>query len=187
MYTTSDFRMGLKIEINGEPFIIVDFQHVKPGKGTAFTRTKIKSLFSGLVNERTFRSGDKVDRPDLEEKEMQFLYQDGDEFHFMELGTYEQTFLTPQQLGDNKLFLKEQMTISALYHNGKPIGVEIPNFVELKIVTTDPGVRGDTATGGTKPAILETGLSVQVPLFVNEGEVIRIDTRNSQYIERVKG
>lgn len=186
MYLTSDFRNGLKIEIEGDPYIIVDFQHVKPGKGGGFVRTKLKHLGSGLVLDKTFRSGEKVDKPDLVEKDMQFLYQDENDYHFMDTINYEQTFLNSEQLGDDKYYLKEQMVITILFHNNKPIGTEVPKFVELKIIKTDPGVRGDTATGGSKPAKLETGLVVQVPLFVNEGESIRVDTRTNQYIERVK-
>ena len=186
MYTTSDFRKGLKIEIEGEPYIIVDFQHVKPGKGGAFVRTRIKSLNSGNVIDMTFRSGDKVDTPDLEEREMQFLYETGGEYHFMDTKNYEQLFLTPDQLGENKDFLKENLVIKALFHNKRPIGVEIPMFVELKVTQTEPGVRGDTATGATKAATLESGAVIQVPLFVEEGDVLRIDTRTREYITRVK-
>ena len=186
MYTTSDFRKGLKVEIGGEPFVIVDFQHVKPGKGGAFVRTRLKSLLSGNVIDQTFRSGDRVDKPDLEEREMQFLYQTGDEFHFMDTQTYEQLFLTAEHLGESKDYLKENSVIKALFHNKRPIGVEVPMFVELKIVKSDPGIRGDTATGATKPATLESGAVIQVPLFVEEGDVVRIDTRTREYITRVK-
>jgi len=186
MYTTSDFRKGLKIEIDGEPFVIVDFQHVKPGKGGAFVRTRIKSLISGNVNDMTFRSGDKVDKPDLEEKEMQFLYETGGEYHFMDTQSFEQLFLTVDQLGESKDFLKENLVIKALFHNKRPLGVEVPMFVELKVVQTEPGVRGDTATGATKGATLESGAVIQVPLFVEEGDVLRIDTRTREYITRVK-
>jgi len=186
MYSTTDFRKGLKIEIGGEPFVIVDFQHVKPGKGGAFVRTRLKSLVSGNVIDQTFRSGDRVDKPDLEEREMQFLYQTGEEFHFMDTQSYEQLFLTAENLGENKDFLKENGTIKALFHNKRPIGVEVPMFVELKIIKSDPGIRGDTATGATKPATLESGAVIQVPLFVEEGDVIRIDTRTREYITRVK-
>ncbi len=186
MYTTTDFRKGLKIEIEGQPYVIVDFQHVKPGKGGAFVRTRIKSLMSGNTIDMTFRSGDKVDTPDLEEREMQFLYETGGEYHFMDTQNYEQLFLTPDQLGENKDFLKEGLVIKALFHNKRPIGVEIPMFVELKVTTTEPGVRGDTATGATKPATLESGAVIQVPLFVEEGDVLRIDTRTREYITRVK-
>jgi len=186
MYSTTDFRKGLKIEIGGEPFVIVDFQHVKPGKGGAFVRTRLKSLVSGNVIDQTFRSGDRVDKPDLEEREMQFLYQTGEEFHFMDTQTFEQLFLTAENLGENKDFLKENDIIKALFHNKRPIGVEVPMFVELKVMQSDPGIRGDTATGATKPATLESGAVIQVPLFVEEGDVIRIDTRTREYITRVK-
>jgi elongation factor P len=186
MYSTTDFRKGLKVEIRGEPFVIVDFQHVKPGKGGAFVRTRLKSLVSGNVIDPTFRSGDRVDKPDLEEREMQFLYETGGEFHFMETQTFEQLFLTADQLGGSKDFLKENIVIKALFHNKRPIGIEVPMFVELKIVKSEPGIRGDTATGVTKPATLESGAVIQVPLFVEEGDVVRIDTRTREYITRVK-
>ncbi|NWF54532.1 MAG: elongation factor P [Syntrophaceae bacterium] len=186
MYTTSDFRKGLKIEIEGEPYTIVDFQHVKPGKGGAFVRTRLKSLVSGNVLDMTFRSGDKVDKPDLEEREMQFLYETNGEYHFMDTNNYEQLFLTGDQMGDSKDFLKENLVIKALFHNKRPIGVETPTFVELKVIQTEPGVRGDTATGATKPATLESGAVIQVPLFINEGDILRIDTRTREYITRVK-
>lgn len=186
MYSTTDFRKGLKIEINGEPYVIVDFQHVKPGKGGAFVRTRLKSLVSGNVIDQTFRSGDRVDKPDLEEREMQFLYEAGGEFHFMDTQTFEQLFLTADQLGESKDYLKENLLIKALFHNKRPIGIEAPMFVELKVVQADPGVRGDTATGATKPVTLESGAVIQVPLFVEEGDTVRIDTRTRGYITRVK-
>ncbi|MBN2381671.1 elongation factor P [bacterium] len=186
MFTTSDFRIGLKVELEGEPYIIVDFQHVKPGKGTAFVRTRLKHLSTGNVLDKTFRSGEKFEKPDLEEKEMQFLYQDGDEYHFMDTTSYDQTFMTREQLGDQVNYLKEQMSITVLYHNGHPIGSEVPKHVELMVVKTEPGIRGDTATGATKPAQLESGVTVLVPLFVNEGEIIRVDTRTNTYLERVQ-
>jgi elongation factor P len=186
MYSTPDFRKGLKIELNGEPFTIVDFLHVKPGKGGAFVRTTLKSLISGNVIDRTFRSGEKIDKPNLEEKQMQFLYESEGEFHFMESETYEQLFLTENQLGDARNYLQENVSVSLLFHNGKPIGVEVPIFVELTVKQTEPGVRGDTASGGSKPATLETGMTVQVPLFINEGDVLKIDTRVGKYIERVR-
>ncbi len=186
MYSTTDFRKGLKIEIEGEPFVIVDFQHVKPGKGGAFVRTRVKSLITGNVNDLTFRSGDRVDKPDLEEREMQFLYETGGEYHFMDTKTFEQLFLTADQLGESKDFLKENLVIKASFHNKRPIGIEVPMFVELKVVGTEPGMKGDTATGATKPATLESGAVIQVPLFVQEGDVLRIDTRTHAYITRVK-
>ncbi len=186
MYSTPDFRKGLKIELNGEPFAIVDFLHVKPGKGGAFVRTTLKSLVTGNVIERTFRSGEKVGKPDLEEKTMQYLYESDGEFHFMDNETYEQLFLTEEQLGEARSYLQENVAVTVLFHNGKPIGVEPPMFVELKVASTEPGVRGDTAGGANKPATLETGMTVQVPLFVNEGDVLKIDTRTGRYMERVR-
>jgi len=186
MYSTTDFRKGLKIEIGGEPYLIVDFQHVKPGKGGAFVRTRLKSLVTGNVIDQTFRSGERVGKPDLEEREMQFLYETAGEFHFMDTNTYEQLFLTADQLGESKDFLKENLVIKALFHNRRPIGIEVPMFVEMRVVNSEPGVRGDTATGATKPATLESGAVIQVPLFVEEGDVVRIDTRTREYITRVK-
>ena len=186
MYTTSDFRKGLKVEIEGQPYVIVDFQHVKPGKGGAFVRTRMKSMVSGNVLDMTFRSGDKVDKPDLEEKDMQFLYETGGEYHLMDTNNYEQLFLTADQMGESKDFLKENLVIKAVFHNQRPIGVEVPMFVELKVAQTEPGVRGDTATGATKAATLESGAVIQVPLFVEEGDVLRIDTRTRDYITQVK-
>ncbi len=186
MYSTPDFRKGLKIELNGEPFTMVEFQHVKPGKGGAFVRTTLKSLITGNVIDRTFRSGEKVDKPDLEEKEMQYLYESEGEFHFMDSETYEQSFLTAEQLGDARNYLQENVTVTVLFHNGKPIGVDVPIFVELTVTAAEPGIKGDTAGGATKPATLETGMTVQVPLFVNEGDVLKIDTRTGKYMERVR-
>ncbi len=184
--STAEFRNGLKIEIDGEPYIIVEFQHVKPGKGGAFIRTKIKSLRTGNVIDRTYRSGEKVDVPDLEEKKMQYLYAADKDRVFMDTQTYEQISLDEKQLGDSIQYLKENMEIKVLYHKGQPINVEVPMFVELKIARTDPGVRGDTASGGSKPATLETGAVVKVPFYLNEGDTIKIDTRTGTFIERVK-
>lgn len=184
--STTEFRNGLKIEIDGEPYIIVDFQHVKPGKGGAFMRTKIKSLRTGNVIDRTYRSGEKVDTPELEEKKMQYLYAADKDRVFMDTTTYEQVSLNEDQLGESIQYLKENMEIKVLYHKGQPINIETPMFVELKIARTDPGVRGDTASGGSKPATLETGAVVKVPFYLNEGDVIKIDTRTGTFIERVK-
>jgi len=184
MIGISEFRKGLKIEIDGEPFIIVDFQHVKPGKGHAFIRTRLKSLLTGSVLDRTFRPSDKVDDPDLEQKEMQYLYKQGEEYCFMDSNTYEQISLTPDHLGETADFLQENCSVQVLFHNRNPIGIEVPTFVNLKVIETRPGVRGDTATGGTKPATLETGRVVQVPLFINEGDVLKVDTRTGDYVER---
>jgi len=181
---TSEFRKGMKIEIDGEPFEIIEFQHVKPGKGSAFTRTTIRSMISGRNLEPTFKSGDKVGRPDIEELEMQYLYREGDDFHFMDQKNFEQTYISEKQLGDAKNYLKENINASIVFFNGKAIGVTLPNSVELKIVKCDPGVRGDTVSGAGKPAVLETGHTITVPLFVNEGDVVKIDTRSGEYLTR---
>ncbi len=186
MYSTADFKKGLKIEIDGAPYVIVDFLHVKPGKGGAFVRTKLKSLLSGRVLDQTFRSGEKLKRPDLMEREMQFLYREGDDFHMMDNETYDQLVITAEQMGDATLFLTENLNVKVLFFNQQPVGVELPTFVELTVAETEPGVRGDTASGGNKPATLETGAVVQVPLFVNEGDRVRVDTRTGDYMERVK-
>jgi elongation factor P len=190
---TSEFRKGLKIEVDGEPFEIVEFQHVKPGKGSAFVRTAIRSLLSGRVLQPTFKSGDKVGKPDIEEREMQFLYKQGEDYYFMDTKNYEQTFLTESVLGDDKagtpakFFLKESVTASILFYNGKAIGVSLPNSVDLRVAKCDPGIRGDTVSGALKPATLETGYTVSVPLFINEGDVLKIDTRDGKYLTRVAG
>ncbi len=184
--STTEFRNGLKIEIDGEPYVIVEFQHVKPGKGGAFVRTKFKSLKSGNVTDKTFRAGEKVDVPDLEEKTMQYLYGADKDRVFMDTSSYEQVSLNEKQLGVSVSYLKENMEIKVLYHKGMPINIEVPMFVELAIARTDPGIRGDTASGGSKPATLETGAVVKVPLYMNEGDVIKIDTRTGTFIERVK-
>jgi elongation factor P len=185
MYDTSEIRKGLKIEMDGDVYSVVEFLHVKPGKGGAFIRTKLKSLSRGAVVEKTFRSGEKLGKPDLEEKRMQFLYGSEDQYCFMDAETYEQTFLTEDQLGSSREFLKENITIDVLFHNNKPIAVELPTFVELAISETEPGEKGDTVSGGTKAATLETGAVVQVPLFLNAGDVVKVDTRTGDYVERV--
>jgi elongation factor P len=182
---TSEFRKGLKIEIDGEPFEIVEFQHVKPGKGSAFVRTSIRSLLSGRVLQPTFKSGDKVGRPDIEEKEMQYLYKQGEDYYFMDTRSYEQTFINEKVLGEQRSFLKENVNASILFYNGKAIGVSLPNSVDLRVAKCDPGVRGDTVSGALKPAVLETGYQVQVPLFINEGDILKIDTRDGKYLTRV--
>jgi elongation factor P len=182
---TSDFRKGLKIEVDGEPFEIVEFQHVKPGKGSAFVRTSIRSLLTGRLLQPTFKSGDKVGKPDIEEREMQYLYQEGDDYYFMDTRNYEQTFVNGAALGDAKNFLKENINAAIMFYNGKAIGVTLPNSVDLKVTQCDPGVRGDTVSGALKPAKLETGYTVNVPLFVNEGDVLEIDTRDGKYLTRV--
>ena len=186
MISTADFRNGIVLLLEGELMQIVEFQHVKPGKGGAFVRTKFKSLKTGNVTDKTFRAGEKVDVPDLEEKTMQYLYGADTDRVFMDTSSYDQISLSEKQLGDSINYLKENMEIKVLYHKGKPINIEVPMFVELAIARTDPGYRGDTATGGSKPATLETGVVVKVPLFINEGDVVKIDTRTGTFIERVK-
>ena len=184
MITTSEFRNGAKLELQGEPFIIIEFQHVKPGKGGAFVRTKLKSLKSGNVIERTYRSGEKLQTPDLEEREMTFLYASGSQYTFMDTSNYEQLTFDRVQLGEGWDLLKENMNLTLLLHNGMPIGMELPVFVELKVVKTEPGVRGDTASGGSKPATLESGATIKVPLYLDEGVIVRVDTRTRAYVER---
>jgi len=182
--STSEFRNGAKLELDGEPYTIIEFQHVKPGKGGAFVRTKLKSLRTGNVIERTYRSGEKLPTPDLDEREMTFLYVEGDQYTFMDTTTYEQLTFDRTHLGDGWDLLKENMTVTLLLHKGTPIGMELPVFVELKIVKTEPGVRGDTASGGSKPAILESGATIKVPLYIDEGVVVKVDTRTREYVER---
>ncbi|MCF8041497.1 MAG: elongation factor P [Desulfarculaceae bacterium] len=184
MYSTAEFRRGLKIEIDGKPYTIVEFQHVKPGKGGAFVRTKLKNLETGQVLEQTFRSGAKVDIPDLEENNVQYLYQDGDSYVFMDNDTYDQLFIAEEYLGDAVNYLKANIEAKVLFFNGTPIGVDLPITVELEVTETEPGVKGDTATGASKNATLETGLVVQVPLFIEQGEMLKIDTRTGEYLER---
>lgn len=182
---TSQFRNGLKIELDGEPFTMIYFQHVKPGKGGAFVRTKIKNLKTGRVLDRTFRSGEKLEEADVVERKMQYLYQDGEDLVFMDTETFEQIPFSAAQVGDARKWLKENLDIEVLFWRGQPINIEIPSFVEYTITRCDPGLKGDTAQGATKPATLETGAVVQVPLFVKEGERIRVDTRSGEYFERV--
>ncbi|HLE00232.1 MAG TPA: elongation factor P [Bdellovibrionota bacterium] len=184
MYATNQFRKGLKVEIEGIPYEIVDFQHVSPGKGRAFTRTKLKNMLNQNVIERTITSGDKLDRANTEEKEMQFLYKDTGGYHFMNNANYEQITLNEEQLGTGKDFLQENLVIKVMYFNERPIGVELPTFVVLKIVETEPSFRGDTVTGGSKPAKLETGAVVAVPFHLKEGDLIKVDTRDYSYSEK---
>jgi elongation factor P len=186
MYSTAEFRKGLKIELENKPYLIVDFQHVKPGKGGAFVRTKLKNMINGRVIDQTFRSGEKVGIPDLEEKTIQYLYREGDQFVFMDTATYDQIYLSRDQVGDQAQFLQENIDLKLLSFKKEPIGLELPTFVELTVTATEPGLRGDTASGGSKPATLETGAVIQVPLFISEGDKLRVDTRTGSYIERVK-
>lgn len=186
MFSTADFRTGLKIELDGKPFTIIEFLHVKPGKGGAFVRTKLKNMITGQVLEKTFRAGEKVARPNIYEKEMQYLYQAKGEFCFMDTETFDQVFLRAEQLKENRLFLKENTNVKVLIYNDRIMDIELPNFVNLRIDQTEPGIKGDTVTGGSKPATLESGAVIQVPLFVNIGDTVRIDTRSREYIERVE-
>ena len=184
MYTTSDIRRGLKIEFKGQPYQVIEFLHVKPGKGQAFVRTKLKNLITGAVLEHTFRTSDRIPRPSLEEREMQFLYKEDEHYCFMDLETYDQIFLDAEQI-EKREFLKESIVVKMLFYNEKPVGIELPKTVDLEVIKTEPGVKGDTATGGSKPATLETEAVIQVPLFINEGDIVRVDTRTSEYVERV--
>ena len=186
MISTADFRNGSRLELDGEPFYIVEFQHVKPGKGGAFVRTKLKSYTTGNVIDRTFRSGERFEEPDLEERTMQFLYAAGDSYTFMDTENFEQFTYEKKQLGENADLLKENMVAKILIYEHRPIAVELPIFIELKVVDAEPGVRGDTASGGTKPAVVETGAVIKVPLYMEVGETIKIDTRTRQYVERVR-
>ena len=184
MISTSDFRTGITIEIDNDVWQVVEFQHVKPGKGAAFVRTKMKNVRTGAVIERTFNPNEKLPQAHIDRRDMQYLYEIDGEMVFMDNETYDQINLTDEQLGDAKQFLKENMTIGVMFFQNKVIGVDLPNAVELEVVETDPGIRGDTATGGNKPAKLETGYVVKVPLFINTGDILRIDTRTGEYIER---
>jgi elongation factor P len=182
---TSNFRNGLKLEINGEPFVMTYFQHVKPGKGGAFVRTKIKNLRTGRVLDKTFRAGEKVEEAEVEDRKMQYLYRDGESLVFMDQETYDQIPFSAEQIGDARKYMKENLEVGVVFWRGKPINIELPSFIEAVVAQCDPGLKGDTASGATKPATLETGAVVQVPLFIKEGESIRVDTRSNEYVERV--
>lgn len=186
MYESGDLKKGLKIEIDGDPYVIVGFEFVKPGKGQALYKCKLKNMITGVQFDRTYRSGEKFSPANLEEQEMEYLYSDGEQYCFMHSSTYDQIFLGRDQIGDDIHFLKENTVCNVLLFNGNPIAVSLPNFIELKIVKSDPWVKGDTASGSNKPATLETGYELQVPPFIEEGETIRIDTRTGTYVERVK-
>jgi len=183
---TSDFRKGGKIEYKGAPHEIVDFQHHKMGRGGAIVRTKLRNMITGSIFDDSFKGGEKFPVPNLDERSMQYLYKEDDLYYFMDNENYEQIPLNTDQLGDTKKFLVENMVVKILLYQGAPIAVDLPMFVELKIVKTDPGLKGDTASGGSKPAELESGVTVKVPFHLNEGDVIKVDTRSSEYIERVK-
>jgi len=183
--STADFKNGKAIMIDGKPSVIIEFQHVKPGKGGAFVRTKIRDIRTGRVNDLTFRSGEKFEEIRMETKEMQYLYNDGEDFHFMDTSDYSQLALSTTLIGDTAKWLKENDLVALQYAGAELIGVEPPMFVELEVVETEPGFKGDTVQGGTKPATMETGAVVQVPMFVNNGDVLKIDTRDARYITRV--
>ncbi len=183
--TAGDLRKGLKLEIDGDPYMVVDFEFSKPGKGQALYRCRLRNMITGSQFDRTYRSGDKFNSADLEEQEMQFLYAQGSQYHFMNTSSYEQFEMGEEQVVDAKNFLTENLLVSILFE-GRPIGLSLPNFVELKVVRADPSVKGDTAAGATKPVTLETGVTIQVPLFIEEGEKLKIDTRTGSYVERVK-
>ncbi len=185
-YSMGDLKKGLKIELEGIPFRVVEYQHVKPGKGAAFVRAKIKSLIDGRVLEKTFHAGDKADEPNLEQKVMNFSYSDDDYMHFIEQSSYEMYPLTHDQVGDAKDYIVESTEVEVLFHNGKPITVDVPAIVELLVIDTPPNFKGDTASGSRKPAKLETGLSVQVPYHVVEGDKVRVDSKTGEYLDKVK-
>ena len=184
MITAGDFRNGVTFEMDGNVYSIIEFQHVKPGKGAAFVRTKIRNVTSGAVTEKTFNPNDKYPTAFIERKTMQYLYEDSSLYYFMDMETFEQIPISESILGDNFKFVKENMECTVLSYKGNVFGVEPPNFVELQVTKTDPGFKGNTATNATKPATLETGAEIKVPLFIDEGEMIRIDTRTGEYMER---
>lgn len=184
MLSTTDFKRGLKIEIDGTPYEIIEFQHVKPGKGGAFVRTKLRNMLNGKVVEETFRSGEKVGKPDMETRTMQFLYREGADFIFMDLTTYEQLHVSEAQTSGKGGYLKDGQEVKVLLYNGNPQDIDIPASVVLKVVETEPGAKGDTVSNVTKPAVVETGITVNVPLFINTGDTIKVDTRSGAYISR---
>ncbi|HEY8298708.1 MAG TPA: elongation factor P [Candidatus Baltobacteraceae bacterium] len=187
MISSNDFRNGVTIVIDGHLWTVIEFLHVKPGKGSAFVRTRLKNVKSGATVERTFRAGEKLERATVDNRQMQMLYNDDDGYHFMDQESFENVTIQRDLIGDPADFLKDAMVVDVQFHDGVPIGVDLPAHVELKIVETDPGFKGDTATGTTKPAKLESGATVNVPLFVNPGDTIRIDTRDRRYIGRANG
>lgn len=186
MYETSDIRKGLKVLMDGHPYTVVEFQFVKPGKGSAFTRTKFKNLLTGSVIEKNIRSGEKLEPANVEEREMQYLYKDGDDFVFMDQSTYEQVTVTADIIGDNSDLMMDNMSCGVLFFNERAVDVSLPNFIVVEITETEPGARGDTSGNVTKPATVETGAEISVPLFINQGDHVKVDTRTKQYVERVK-
>lgn len=187
MIDTSEFKKGVHIEMENVPYVIVEFQHVKPGKGNAFVRTRIKNLLTNNTIDKTFKSGEKVGEPELEKKRMQYLYSDNTNYQFMDLDSFEQTALDKETVGDKKYYLIENLEIEVLYYKGRPIAVELPNFVELTVTYTEPGIKGDTVSGGGgKPATLSTGLNTLVPYHITNGDRLKIDTRSGEYVEKIK-
>ena len=184
MISTNDFKTGVSVEIDGDAYVVVDFQHVKPGKGSAFVRAKLRNMCTGAVVERTFNAGEKLPKAHLDRRDMEYLYYDGAYYVFMDTENYEQTLLSEEQITNSKSFLKENMNISVLLFKGDIIGVDLPAQVTLEVVETEPGIKGDTASGGNKPATLETGAVVRVPFFINVGDKIRVNTKTGDYIER---
>ncbi len=187
MYDTSDIRKGLKVLMDGHPYTVIEFQFVKPGKGAAFTRTKFKNLLTGNVIERNIRSGEKLEPANVEERSMQFLYKEADSFVFMDGSTYEQTSIPQETIGEEHDLMKDNLECTVLFFNERAVGVTLPTFVTLRVTSTEPGARGDSTGNVTKPAIMETGAQIAVPLFINEGDLLKIDTRTHAYVERVKG
>lgn len=185
MYETSDFKKGLKLMVDGQPYVIVDFQHVKPGKGNQFSRTKLRALLTGQNLERTFKSGEKFEVPNVENLEMTFLYKDDNGYNFMNQTNFEQIMMMEHEVGDAKDFLTENLVVNITIYNEKPVVVDVPKAVHLKVAQTEPGIKGDRVTGATKQATMETGLVVNVPLHINEGDLLRIDTSEGAYVERV--
>lgn len=184
MYSTTDFRKGLKIEIDGTPYEIIEFQHFKPGKGGAMVRTKLRNILNGRVVDNTFRSGEKVERPNLESRDMQFLYHEGDQLVFMDMTTYEQLHMDEESTGGKAGFLKDGQECRVLLYNEKPLDIDIPASLVMEVIDTEPGAKGDTVSNVTKPAKLETGISIQVPIFVNTGDRVKVDTRTKEYLGR---
>jgi len=185
MISAGEFKNGITIEVDGEIYVIIDFQHVKPGKGAAFVRSKLKGIINGGVVERTFRPNEKMPRAHIDRKDMQYLYSDGELYHFMDPESFEQVAINASEVGDSLRFVKENETVKIMSHNGAVFGIEPAMFAELEVIDTEPGFKGDTATGATKPATVETGVVVQVPLFISVGEVLKVDTRTGEYLGRV--
>lgn len=184
MIAAGDLRSGVKVELDGTPYVVTDYQWVKPGKGGAFMRTKLKNMKTGAISDRTFRTDEKLPKAEVEDRKVQFLYQDGDVYHFMDTQSFDQFTIGEKELGGATGFLKDGMVISVLFYRDEPVDVVLPTFVDLRVVETDPGFRGDTASGGSKPATLETNAVIQVPLFINVGDLLRVDTRSGTYVER---